>query len=239
MTRKADQRQKALAMPPASEKEYDVGYGKPPVAARFKKGMSGNPKGRPKGSKNRLPYLNEERLKDIIIAEAYRDISVVEGGKSVTYPMAQAVVRSLAVNAAKGQARAQELFTELLSSTETSNKRLYAEYFDSMVTYKIEWEKELEDRKRTGRTGPEPIPHPDHIVVDMNTGRVYVKGPFTKEEKAKFDQLRESKASFLEEIADLKNELLTETDPGMRRILEDDLRRDEELVAMIRRVIPD
>lgn len=27
---------------------YDVGYGKPPVAGRFKPGVSGNPKGRPK-----------------------------------------------------------------------------------------------------------------------------------------------------------------------------------------------
>lgn len=32
-----------------SEKNYDVGYRKPPIHSRFKKGQSGNPKGRPKG----------------------------------------------------------------------------------------------------------------------------------------------------------------------------------------------
>jgi Family of unknown function (DUF5681) len=32
-----------------SERKYDIGRGRPPVHTRFKKGQSGNPKGRPKG----------------------------------------------------------------------------------------------------------------------------------------------------------------------------------------------
>lgn len=32
--------------------DYEVGYGKPPQATRFRPGQSGNPKGRPKGSTN-------------------------------------------------------------------------------------------------------------------------------------------------------------------------------------------
>lgn len=35
-----------------SPAEYEVGYRKPPVAYRFKKGVSGNPKGRPPGRRN-------------------------------------------------------------------------------------------------------------------------------------------------------------------------------------------
>ncbi|MEH6726420.1 MAG: DUF5681 domain-containing protein [Hyphomicrobiales bacterium] len=50
--------------------DYEVGYAKPPQSSRFKPSMSGNPKGRPKGARNKLPALNEERLKTIILEEA-------------------------------------------------------------------------------------------------------------------------------------------------------------------------
>jgi len=55
---------------------YEVGYGKPPKQTRFAAGKSGNPKGRPKGAKNKRPLLNKERLQDIVLDAAYRDITV-------------------------------------------------------------------------------------------------------------------------------------------------------------------
>lgn len=36
---------------PPDGRNYAIGYGKPPVATRFKPGQSGNPKGRPRGAK--------------------------------------------------------------------------------------------------------------------------------------------------------------------------------------------
>jgi len=43
-----------------SDADYEVGYGKPPKEAQFKEGQSGNPKGRPKKSRNFKTLLREE-----------------------------------------------------------------------------------------------------------------------------------------------------------------------------------
>src|SRR3954451_2265125 len=110
---------------PSTRTDYDVGYAKPPTATRFQPGRSGNPSGRRKGSSKNgpvLPALNDERLKTIILEEAYRSISINDVNGQMDIPMAQAVVRSLAVNAAKGNQRAQLLFTDLLKSVERDNK---------------------------------------------------------------------------------------------------------------------
>ncbi len=92
--------------------------------------------------------------------------------------MAQAIVRAVAVNAVKGQQRGQRLFTEMLTTTERENKALHDAWMDAALTYKIEWDRELERRLRFGITDlPDPLPHPDRIVLDMRAGTVRVAGP--------------------------------------------------------------
>ncbi len=49
--------------------EYVVGYGKPPAHSRFKKGESGNPKGRPKGTLNLETVLMHTLRETVVINE--------------------------------------------------------------------------------------------------------------------------------------------------------------------------
>lgn len=158
-----------LSRPPPTT--YEVGYARPPAASRFRKGQSGNPQGRPRGARNRRPALNEEGLKDIVMAEAYRTIKVNDGDRQVTVPIMQAVVRSLALNAARGQHRAQELFTELVHRTEASHKALHDEWLQTAIDYKHEWERELVRRQRLGITAPDPVPHPEALSEEIRLVR--------------------------------------------------------------------
>jgi hypothetical protein len=62
---------------------YDVGYGKPPKSTQFRKGQSGNPRGRKRSDENLIIVF--KRL-------ASRLVKVSTKGVTQSMPMAQAVV---------------------------------------------------------------------------------------------------------------------------------------------------
>ena len=58
--------------PPISDddvRDYKVGYKKPPLHTRFKKGQSGNPRGRPRGAKNFSSVLNDALSQRVLVTE--------------------------------------------------------------------------------------------------------------------------------------------------------------------------
>jgi hypothetical protein len=89
--------------------DYSVGYGKPPKPTRFKPGQSGNPKGRPKGTKNLATDLNEELAEKIIVNE---------GGRTLKISKQRAMIKSLLAKALKGDTRAASVLLKLLIDAE-------------------------------------------------------------------------------------------------------------------------
>jgi len=80
-----------------SDHDDEVGYGKPPKEHRFKKGTSGNPRGRPSRTKN---------MDSLINLELDQAITLKEGGREIRLPKRQAIVKRLVNNALKGDPRA-------------------------------------------------------------------------------------------------------------------------------------
>lgn len=81
-------------------KDYEVGYGKPPKASQFKKGQSGNPKGRPKGAKGFTASLKQE-MEDMV--------TVREGGREVKVSKAEAAAKRLVAKALGGDMAALKM----------------------------------------------------------------------------------------------------------------------------------
>ena len=59
-----------------SNDDYEVGYAKPPKSTRFKKGQSGNLKGRPKGATGVKASLKRELASQITVRERGREIKL-------------------------------------------------------------------------------------------------------------------------------------------------------------------
>ena len=76
---------------------YEVGWCKPPVGHRFKKGQSGNPKGRTRGTRNLKTDLRELLQAKVVVRE---------GEHPVRISTQQALLKSTLLRALKGDARA-------------------------------------------------------------------------------------------------------------------------------------
>lgn len=85
--------------------DYEVGFKKPPKHAQFKKGQSGNPKGRPNGTRNFKTDLREE---------LDGKIRVQEGPQGRVISKQQALIKRLLELALKGNMRAIQILTGLI-----------------------------------------------------------------------------------------------------------------------------
>ena len=99
-------------IPPKRWRSYKVGYRNPPTETQFKPGTSGNPKGRPKGTRQPGAILRS------IIEQR---VSVTENGKTRRIPTLEVAFRRLVGNAMRGDDKAIKLLVSLVDR--------YGEYF--------------------------------------------------------------------------------------------------------------
>ena len=96
---------------PAAEAktDYDVGYGKPPRHAGFQKGRSGNPKGRPKDSKNFATLLGQA---------LDEKVSVTQDGRRRRVTKRELVAKQLVNKSASADLRAIKQLVDIVERVE-------------------------------------------------------------------------------------------------------------------------
>jgi Family of unknown function (DUF5681) len=100
------------------EGNYEVGYRRPPRQTRFKKGRSGNPRGRPPGSRNFASLVDEALAEPVVINE---------NGRRKKATKLQVIVKQMVNKAAQGDHRSIQLlmaFTERHQLTGRDGKPL-------------------------------------------------------------------------------------------------------------------
>lgn len=86
---------------------YEVGYGRPPKAHRFRPGESGNPRGRPK----KTPTLYEELMKELA-----RPVQIKMRNRTVKISKLEAILRKLLQSCLEGDTRATRLLLAMLQA---------------------------------------------------------------------------------------------------------------------------
>jgi hypothetical protein len=96
-------------MPIGTKGNYDIGYGKPPRGCGFKKGQSGNPRGRPPGSKNLTTLLNDA---------LNEPVTITENGRRRKITKREAVIKQLVNKSASADARSLKILLDLMLNLE-------------------------------------------------------------------------------------------------------------------------
>jgi len=91
-----------------------VGYKKPPTHTQFKKGVSGNAKGRPKGSENTMKMLNKILNEKVIAKDQF--------GKIRKMTKLEAIFQNLMTASMKGDHKAIKTLFDLLKRTGVFNE---------------------------------------------------------------------------------------------------------------------
>jgi len=96
-------------MPPEKQRDYEVGYRKPPGHTRFTKGRSGNPRGRSPGTKN-LKTLLSDALNELVIVAA--------NGRRHKVTKREAIITQLVNRSATADLRAIKILLDMLRDIE-------------------------------------------------------------------------------------------------------------------------
>lgn len=105
---------------------YIVGYGKPPEDYQYKKGKSGNPKGRPRGSRN-MAVLFRKGLDD--------KVAITEKGKQKKITVREAIVQRALIEAMKGKDKAIERIMKIYARHFKAEEDLPAQAVKAQEAY--------------------------------------------------------------------------------------------------------
>ena len=90
-------------------RDYEVGYGRPPVEYQYRKGKSGNPKGKVPGKKN----FKTELLEELSVR-----VPVTDRGRNRYLSKQTIIVKRMVSDAAKGDAKARDHLLKLIGEVE-------------------------------------------------------------------------------------------------------------------------
>jgi hypothetical protein len=108
----------------------------------------------------------------MLLEEWDRQVAVREGETVERMSVMRAAARAIALKAAKGDVKAYTALTAKRDAIEDRRRAQQEETLQAVLEYRAEAALELMRRKRERASGPEIIPHPDDIEIDLGSGLI-------------------------------------------------------------------
>ena len=153
-----------------------VGKGRPPLHRQFAKGVSGNPKGRPKKVRpGQIPPPNVPFTTEMILRSAVEPVRVKKADGSVSeVTSAEAVLHTMKLKALNGNGHAQKSYMDLVRTVNRDRLAAHAELSGRLTMLKLERQVKLRAWTAAGHDEEDFPMHPDDIHIDHESGEMRV-----------------------------------------------------------------
>ena len=178
-------------------RDGNVGYGRPPEATRFKKGKSGNPRGRPPKAQVPGGLATTSAADDVLRQELASVLTVTEAGKARTMTKLALITRAQINNAAKGNPLAQRDVLKAAREVERRDAARAAQEqtaretdYENVRAWKAARARLWGKHVAIGQEPANPWPHPDDILLDPVALSFRVRGPLNEDCLPRYEYYR-------------------------------------------------
>lgn len=183
-----------------NEAVHRVGYCRPPMETQFKKGQSGNPKGRPRNAHKVDTAFNLTDLDKLVLAEAARIINVLEGQKTSQMSVMAALIKAQVATGLKGSPHALKYSLDRIEKSVAAQAKHIAMLNERFRAYQEATWAIFAKAEKNGLPAPDILPHPDDIEYRDGKEPI-VNGPCNAQE-----------ARSVEDACKLRDQLLLQSE---------------------------
>jgi len=177
--------------------DYEVGYGRPPKAHRFKKGQSGNPLGssRKARKRQRRQLLS---FADVVLEDATKPVRIREGNRTSTISLREALLQKQYAMGLSGNRLALKFSLQSIDEAEHNKREQVLDLYEAALDHKENYQARAKYWSDRGR-GP-LLPHAEDIHLDSRTGEVKITGPRNHGELAELKKLLQTREFLMAEL---------------------------------------
>ena len=160
--------------------DYNVGRGKPPREWQFRKGQSGNPRGRPRKHGDSASHGGLSSYDSMLVSRLDKTVAIVEQGRKRRVRIGEAIIAKQTAQALAGSRLSAN---HLLALGHAAEQQLRAQK-EEQFRYWRDWHRKIGDPALHWPPGQErPVfPHPRDIYLDPVSRTVQFVGPLEREE---------------------------------------------------------